>query len=62
MRFVWAAAVAPFVMVGVGILTGHVRARSCCAVPAEKDARLRTASYHVEAAVAAEPAERGLHG
>jgi hypothetical protein len=63
MRFVWAAvAVTPFVMVAVGMLTGRVKAQSCCAVPAERDARLRTAGYHVEAAVAAEPTERELHG
>lgn len=42
MRFLWAAlAVAPFVAVAVGMLTGRVRARSCCALPAENDARLR---------------------
>ena len=42
MRFLWAAlAVAPFVAVAVGMLTGPVRARSCCAPPAEDDARLR---------------------
>ena len=63
MRFVRAAeAVAPFVTVAVGVLTGRVRARSCCAVPAEKDARLRAAGNHVEAAVAAEPTQRELSG
>ncbi len=41
MRFVWAAlAVSPFVAVLVGMLTGRVQARSCCAVPTEHDARL----------------------
>jgi hypothetical protein len=63
MRFVWAAAaVAPFVTVAVGMLTGHVRARSCCAVPTDQDARLHAAGYHEEAAVAAEPAQRELYG
>lgn len=43
MRFVWAAlALAPFVLVLAGIVTGRVQARSCCAVPAEQDARIRT--------------------
>ena len=57
----WAAvAVAPFVTVAVGMLTGRVRARSCCAVPAEKDARLRIAREDVESAAAMEPAEREL--
>jgi hypothetical protein len=42
MRFVWAAlAVMPFAVVLVGMVTGRVRARSCCAVPAEHDTRLR---------------------
>ena len=41
MRFLWAAlAVAPFVAVVAGMLTGRIRARSCCALPAEQDARL----------------------
>ena len=41
MRFVWAAlAVLPFVVVLVGMVSGRVRARSCCAVPADQDARL----------------------
>ena len=41
MKFLWAAlAVSPFVVVAIGMLTGRVRARSCCAVPAEHDARL----------------------
>ena len=45
MRFVWAAlAVAPFVVVLAGMVTGRVQARSCCAVPAEHDARMRTPS------------------
>ena len=58
MRYVWAAvAVAPFVTVAVGMLTGRVRARSCCAVPAEKDARLRITREDVGAAAATEPAE-----
>ena len=44
MRFVWAAvAVAPFLAVAVGMLTGRVRARSCCAVPAKDDVRLQSA-------------------
>ena len=34
-------ATAPFVAVAVGMLTGRVRARSCCALPAEDDALLR---------------------
>jgi hypothetical protein len=43
MRFVWAAlAVAPFVLVLAGMVTGRVQARSCCAVPPEQDARMRT--------------------
>ena len=42
MRFLWAAlAVLPFAVVLVGMVTGRVRARACCAVPAEQDARLR---------------------
>lgn len=42
MRFLWAAvAVVPFVAVAIGMLTGRVRARSCCALPAEDDARMR---------------------
>jgi|GEM_PF-2225581 len=42
MRFLWAAlAMAPFVAVAVGMLTGRVRAKSCCVLPAEDDARLR---------------------
>ena len=42
MRFVWAAlALLPFAVVLVGLVTGRVQARSCCAVPAEHDARLR---------------------
>jgi hypothetical protein len=42
MRFMWAAlAVLPFALVLVGMLTGRLRARSCCATPAELDARLR---------------------
>jgi len=42
MRILWAAlATAPFVVVVVGMLTGRVRARSCCVLPAEDDARLR---------------------
>ena len=45
MRFIWAAlAVVPFAVVLVGMLTGRVRARSCCAVPAELDTRLRDAA------------------
>ena len=45
MLFVWAAlAVLPFAGVLVGMGTGLVQARSCCAVPAEKDARLRAAA------------------
>lgn len=44
MRFLWAAlATAPFVTVAVGMVTGRVRARSCCVLPAEDDARLRPA-------------------
>ena len=42
MRFFWAAlATAPFVAIAVGMLTGRVRAKSCCVMPAEDDARLR---------------------
>jgi hypothetical protein len=42
MRFLWATlAILPFVVVLLGMVTGHVRVRSCCAVPAEQDARLR---------------------
>jgi hypothetical protein len=45
MRFVWAAlAVAPFVVVLAGMVTGRVQARSCCALPAEHDARMRAAA------------------
>jgi hypothetical protein len=45
MRFIWAAlAVLPFAVVLVGMLTGRVRARSCCAVPAGLDTRLRAAA------------------
>jgi len=63
MRFLWAVvAVAPFMTVAVGMLTGRVRARSCCAVPAEKDARLRVTGDHVQAAPATKPVERELRG
>ena len=42
MHLVWVAlAVAPFVLVLAGMVTGRVQARSCCAVPAEHDARMR---------------------
>jgi hypothetical protein len=42
MRFLWATlALLPFVVVLLGMVTGRVRVRSCCAVPAEHDARLR---------------------
>ena len=59
MRILWATlAVAPFVTVAVGMLTGRVRARSCCAVPAEKDARLRVVDGQAAAAPATEPASR----
>ena len=34
-------ALLPFAAVLVGMLTGRVRARACCAVPVEQDARLR---------------------
>jgi hypothetical protein len=45
MLFVWAAlAVLPFAVVLVGMGTGRVQARSCCAVPAEKGARMRAAA------------------
>lgn len=63
MRFLWAAvAVAPFVTVAVGMLTGWVRARACCAVPAEKDARLRVTGDHVEAVPVTLTVERELRG
>ena len=63
MRFLWAAvAVAPFVTVAVGMLTGRLRARMCCAVPAEKDVRLRVPVDYVEAVPATEPVERELRG
>ncbi len=42
MRFVWAAlALLPFAAVLAGMVTGRVRARACCAVPAQQDVRLR---------------------
>jgi hypothetical protein len=42
MRFLWATLAAlPFAVVLAGMVTGRVKARSCCAVPAEDDARLR---------------------
>lgn len=45
MRIVWAAlAVLPFAVVLLGMVTGRVQARSCCAVPPEDDARLRAAA------------------
>ena len=63
MRILWATlAVAPFVTVAVGMLTGRVQARSCCAVPAEKDARLRVVDGQAAAAPATEPAEPELRG
>jgi len=44
MRFLWAIlAMLPFATVAVGMITGRVRARSCCSVPMEHDARLRVA-------------------
>lgn len=45
MRFLWAMlAISPFVAAAIGMLTGRVRARSCCAVPAEHDSRLKVTS------------------
>jgi hypothetical protein len=45
MRFLWAVlAMSPFATVAVGMITGRVRARSCCSVPAEHDARLLVAA------------------
>jgi len=42
MRFLWASlAMLPFAIVLVAMATGHMTARSCCAAPAEDDARLR---------------------
>jgi hypothetical protein len=42
MRFLWAVlATSPFATVAVGMITGRVRAWSCCSIPAEHDARLR---------------------
>jgi hypothetical protein len=49
MRLVWATlAVLPFALVLVGMVTGRVKARSCCALPAEHDARLRTPAGNPE--------------
>ena len=59
MRFLWAAlAMVPFLVVAVGMLTGRVRARSCCALPAEDDVRLRTP---VDVAVPAAPGDTAHH-
>jgi len=42
MRFVVAAfAIAPFIAVAIGILSGRVQARSCCTVEPHRDARMR---------------------
>lgn len=42
MRFVIAAlAISPFVAAGVGMLSGRVKARPCCAVEPDQDARVR---------------------
>jgi len=47
MRFLWAAlAVSPFAVVLAGMVTGRVKARSCCAVAAEDDSRLRPTTSH----------------
>ena len=34
----------PFAAVALGMITGRVRARMCCSVPAEDDVRLRVAA------------------
>jgi len=42
MRFVIAAlAVSPFVAVVAGMLSGRIRARACCTVEPDRDARMR---------------------
>lgn len=42
MRYVIAlVAILPFVAVGIGMLTGRVRARSCCSVAPDRDHRLQ---------------------
>lgn len=45
MRFLWAIlATMPFATVAVGMITGRIRAQSCCSVPVEDDVRLCVAA------------------
>jgi hypothetical protein len=54
MRYVLAAPVVLFMLwLAVGAVTGRVRARSCCAIPADRDLRMR------DVVVAAPPTSEG---
>jgi len=56
MRYLLAAPVVLFIAVmAVGAITGRVKARSCCAIPAERDLRLHPVQEQPESALSRDP-------